>query len=136
VAPPDDPETADWAALRDALAASLPPTHLAFLRSLRLGFAWRGWLFVHAGLHPDNAAEAQVERDLMWIREPFLSAGRDFGLRIVHGHTVVEEVVVAPNRIGLDTGAYRSGRLTALVAEADGGFSLLQTGPGEPPGRD
>jgi serine/threonine protein phosphatase 1 len=136
VEPPDDPATADWAALRDALAASLPPSHLQFLRSLRLGFAWRGWLFVHAGLHPDNPAEAQVERDLMWIREPFLSSARDFGLRIVHGHTVVDEVVVAANRIGLDTGAYRSDRLTALIAEADGRFSLLQTGQAGPPRQD
>ena len=128
VEPPEDLETADWTALRDRLAARLPAAHLAFLKRLRLGFAWRGWLFVHAGLHPDHPAEAQTERDLMWIREPFLSSGRDFGLRVVHGHTVVEEAVIAPNRIGLDTGAYRSGRLTALVAEPDGRFALLQTG--------
>ena len=127
VEPPEDLETADWAALRDELAARLPPEHLEFLKGLRLGFAWRGWLFVHAGLHPDNPVEAQAERDLMWIREPFLSSERDFGLRIVHGHTVVEEVKIAPNRIGLDTGAYRSGRLTALVAEEGGDFKLLQT---------
>ena len=128
VEPPAEVEAADWAAARDALRQAIPPEHLAFLDALRLGFVWRDWLFVHAGLHPDNPVDAQAERDLMWIREPFLSCGQDFGLRIVHGHTVVEEVHVADNRIGLDTGAYRSGRLTAIAVDTSG-WRLLQTRP-------
>ena len=36
---------------------------------------------------------------------------------IVHGHTVRPEVEHFPNRIGIDTGAYASGRLTALCLE-------------------
>jgi serine/threonine protein phosphatase 1 len=36
---------------------------------------------------------------------------------VVHGHTIVDEVVETGNRIAIDTGAYRSGRLTALVID-------------------
>lgn len=127
VAVPARPGDADWPRLRDALAAALPPAHLGFLRALRLAFVWRGYLFVHAGLDPARPADAQDAHDLMWIREPFLSSDRDWGLRVVHGHVIVDAPVFRPNRIGIDTGAYHSGRLTCLVA-FDGGTRLIQTG--------
>ena len=41
----------------------------------------------------------------------------DHGFVVVHGHTIVEQVEERPNRIGIDTGAYRSGVLTALVVD-------------------
>lgn len=105
-----------WAGLRDELARAVPDRHLTFLRELRLAFAWDRYLFVHAGLDPDRPLEDQREHDLMWIREPFLSSEREWGLTVVHGHVIVEEPPFRPNRIGIDTGAYRSGRLTCLVA--------------------
>jgi serine/threonine protein phosphatase 1 len=107
-----------WAGLRDELAERLPERHLRFLRELRLAFAWERYLFVHAGLNPDRPTDDQDPHDLMWIREPFLSSGRDWGRIVVHGHVIVEEPQLRPNRIGIDTGAYRSGRLTCLVATA------------------
>ncbi len=75
------------------------------------------YLFVHAGIEPGVALEDQKQRSLRWIREPFLSYGKSHGLVVVHGHTITDEVVDAGNRIGIDTGAYASGRLTALVLE-------------------
>ncbi len=123
---PSLPLAADWPRLRDALAAALPPAHLDFLRGLRLAFAWRGYLFVHAGLDPARPMNAQDPRDLMWIREPFLSSDRDWGLRVVHGHVIVDAPVFRANRIGIDTGAYHSGRLTCLVV-SDGETRLIQT---------
>ncbi|MBY8826270.1 metallophosphoesterase [Sphingomonas colocasiae] len=127
VSVPDRPDGPDWTDLRDALSSALPPTHILFLRALRLAFAWRGHLFVHAGLDPARPVHAQHARDLMWIREPFLSADRDWGVRVVHGHVIVDEPVFRPNRIGIDTGAYHSGRLTCLVV-SDDGTRLIQTG--------
>lgn len=114
---PEDAADADWPGIRDALKAALPPSHLRFLNGLQLAFRWRDHLFVHAGLHPERGLADQEARDLMWIREPFLSSGRDWGARVVHGHVIEPEPVVRPNRIGIDTGAYRTGRLTCLVAE-------------------
>lgn len=116
----------DWEAIRDRLAEALPASHLAFLRSLELALRWRGYLFVHAGLDPARSLEAQDPHDLMWIREPFLSSDRDWGVRIVHGHVIEAEPVLRPNRIGLDTGAYKSGVLTCAALE-DGDLRILQT---------
>ena len=110
-------DAGDWARLRDALAAALPPGHLAFLRSLHLALRWGGYLFVHAGLDPARSLADQDPHDLMWIREPFLSSGRDWGVRVVHGHVIEPEPVFRPNRIGLDTGAYKSGVLTCAALD-------------------
>ena len=38
---------------------------------------------------------------------------------VVHGHTIFEQVEAKSNRIGIDTGAFRFGRLTALVLEGE-----------------
>lgn len=75
------------------------------------------YLFVHAGIRPGEPADAQVTADLRWIREPFLSHAGDHGCVVVHGHTIAEEPVVRSNRIGIDTGAFMSGRLTALALQ-------------------
>jgi len=117
---PEQPGDADWPALRDKLLDALPAAHLDFLRNLRLAFVWRDYLFVHAGVDPGKPLNEQSAHDLMWIREPFLSSDTDWGVRVVHGHVIVEEPVFRPNRIGIDTGAYRSGQLTCLVVSGEG----------------
>lgn len=119
-------EAEDWQALRAALAAAVPPAHLAFLNSLELALRWNSYLFVHAGLDPGRPLADQEPHDLMWIREPFLSSDRDYGLRVVHGHVIEPEPVFRANRIGLDTGAYKSGILTCAALEG-GAVRLLQT---------
>ncbi len=53
----------------------------------------------------------------MWIREEFLSSDAAHGKVVVHGHSPEKSPVVRANRIGLDTGAYATGCLTALVLE-------------------
>lgn len=75
------------------------------------------YLFVHAGIDPALPLDEQPKETLRWIREPFLSHGEDYGKVVVHGHTIHEEVQDRGNRIGIDTGAFASGRLTALVLE-------------------
>ncbi|KJV08169.1 hypothetical protein VZ95_19505, partial [Elstera litoralis] len=57
-----------------------------------------------------------------------LSSRTRFDRKIVHGHTITEMPDVRPNRIGIDTGAFHSGILTALVI--DGAMeAFLQTIP-------
>ena len=97
--------------------AAVPPEHLAFLRAMEDQVAIGDYLFVHAGVRPDVLLEQQRVADLRWIREPFLSHRESFGPVVVHGHTITDKPEVRPNRIGIDTGAYRSGRLTALGLE-------------------
>ena len=108
---------------RHRLADAFAPhaDDLAFLRARprRLeGFgAAAGHLFVHAGVDPHAPLDDQDERDLIWIREPFLSWPYSLERRIVHGHTIARRPQERAHRIGVDTGAYETGVLTAVVLE-------------------
>ncbi len=103
-----------WADAAQAFAATLPAAHLDFYRTLDLMTEVGDYAFVHAGVRPGVALAHQEERDLLWIRGEFLQASGPFGKVIVHGHTPMEEPQVTPHRLGLDTGAYATGVLTAV----------------------
>jgi len=99
------------------LRAALPAAHREFLEGLALSHVEGDYAFVHAGVRPGVPLERQHEDDLLWIRDEFLRSRGDHGRIIVHGHTVTDEPDVHRNRIGIDTGAYASERLTCLVLE-------------------
>ena len=101
-------------AWRQAFAEALPQSHLRFFRNLKLSVTFGDYLFVHAGVRPGVPFEGQSETDLIWIRSPFLNHAGSFGKIVVHGHTPEPLPVIKPNRIGIDTGAVFSDRLTAL----------------------
>lgn len=105
--------------LQQRLAERLPDRHLAFLRSLKLYHIEGDYLFVHAGIRPGRDIEKQDREDLLWIREEFLRSDSDHGKCVVHGHTISTQVEMRDNRIGIDTGAYFTGKLTCLVLEGD-----------------
>jgi len=106
-------------ALGRAAHAAIPNAHLVLLANLETWVTVGDYLFVHAGIRPGMPLEAQVDQDLIWIRQPFLDCENDFGKVVVHGHTPVSEPEVRPNRIDIDTLAWRSGKLTALVLEGN-----------------
>jgi len=95
----------------------LPARHLTFLRGLRLSHVEGDYLFVHAGVRPGVPLDRQARDDLLWIRDEFLDSGTDLGKVVVHGHSIAHEPEQRANRIGIDTGAYMTGRLTCLVLE-------------------
>ncbi|HEX8365516.1 MAG TPA: metallophosphoesterase [Allosphingosinicella sp.] len=99
------------------LKAAVPQSHIDFLRNMADSFRFGDYLFVHAGIRPGVPLAEQSQRDLRWIREGFLDSGDDHGVVVVHGHTIVDKVEQLANRIALDTGAYRSGVLTAIGIE-------------------
>lgn len=99
------------------IVAAIPQAHRRYLGLLGDTFRFGDYLFVHAGIRPGIPLDAQSLHDLRWIREPFLSDRRDHGMTVVHGHTISEGVEEVGHRIGIDTGAYASGRLTALCLE-------------------
>jgi serine/threonine protein phosphatase 1 len=103
--------------LAEALPAHVPADHIAFLAAGEDCISIGDYLFVHAGIRPGVAVDAQTPGDMRWIREEFLSDGADHGPMIVHGHTIFDDVDEQHNRIGIDTGAYKSGKLTALALE-------------------
>ncbi len=77
------------------------------------------YVFVHAGIDPSRPLADQKRSDLLWIRERFLSHEGPLEKVVIHGHTIFSHVMDCGNRIGIDTGAFRSGVLTALVLEGD-----------------
>jgi serine/threonine protein phosphatase 1 len=107
----------DTAALQLLLSRALPPSHLRFLSRLRMMHVEGDYVFVHAGIRPGIALADQDPTDLMWIRDDFLFDPNPLEKVVVHGHTIAPVPEIRPNRIGIDTGAYASGNLTALVLE-------------------
>jgi serine/threonine protein phosphatase 1 len=99
------------------LSGSIPRDHPDFYHGLQLTHVEGDYLFVHAGLRPGIAIDDQKEGDMIWISDPFLESDQGFNKRVVHGHSIETEPDIRAHRIGIDTGAYRSGRLTCLVLE-------------------
>jgi serine/threonine protein phosphatase 1 len=117
---------ADLQRAQRALAEHLPREHLEFLRRLEVAHEEGDYLFVHAGVKPGIPLDEQREQDLLWIREEFLLSEASFGRIVVHGHTISRDPDVRRNRIGIDTGAFMSDRLTCLVVAGEE-WSFLQT---------
>jgi serine/threonine protein phosphatase 1 len=107
------------AAAQRRIAALVPKEDRHFLEQLADSLRFGDYLLVHAGIRPGVPPEQQSLQDLRWIREPFLTDTRDHGMVVVHGHTISEQVEYVGSRIGIDTGAYATGRLTALAIEGE-----------------
>lgn len=97
--------------------AAVPAEDIDFLESFEDMINMGDYLFVHAGIDPQVPIAEQKVHDLRWIREPFLSHPEMHDLVVVHGHTISDSPEDCGNRIGIDTGAFMTGRLTALVLE-------------------
>jgi serine/threonine protein phosphatase 1 len=100
--------------LAQLLRDRLPTEDLDFLRRGENMIVLGDYAFVHAGIRPGVPLDAQVSEDLRWIRSEFLQSTRNHGKIVIHGHTPTADVAERPNRIGIDTGAYATGRLTAI----------------------
>lgn len=101
--------------LAELFPPAVPQQHVDFLGRGEDIVVYGDYAFVHAGIRPGVSLDQQRTSDLRWIRDDFLDNESDHGMLIVHGHTISEDVDLACNRIGIDTGAYASGCLTALV---------------------
>ncbi|MBF0270080.1 MAG: serine/threonine protein phosphatase [Alphaproteobacteria bacterium] len=97
----------------------LTPEERMFIANMPLKHVDGTILCVHAGIRPGIALSHQVPDDLLWIRDAFLDSTAAHGKLVVHGHTVTFEPELCQNRAGIDTGAWRTGTLTALGLEGD-----------------
>ncbi|HEX8485613.1 metallophosphoesterase family protein [Sphingomonas sp.] len=107
-------ESMDYPELAAALAAAVPPEHRMFLEQGTEMEVIGDYAFVHAGIRPGVPLDQQRGSDLRWIRETFLDHRDVLEKMVVHGHSISDAVAFMPHRIGIDTGAYLTGRLTAL----------------------
>jgi len=114
-----------------AIGRAIPPEHVSFLKTFVDTFRFGDYLFVHAGIRPGVELHEQRQSDLRWIREPFLLDETEHGFVVVHGHTISSEVEERTNRIGIDTGAFATGVLTALAIEGRERWYLDTRAPAE-----
>ena len=112
--------------LEHLLLSHIPKDDLDFIAGFADQVRFGDYLLVHAGVRPGRPLAEQTGHDLRWIRGEFLSSDVPHEAMIVHGHTITEGVVRRPNRIGVDTGAYKTGILSAVRIE-DMDFSVLMT---------
>lgn len=109
-----------------ALKRSVPSKHISFMRSFEDSLRLGDYLFVHAGIRPGVGLEHQSPQDLRWIRDEFLTHKKCYGFTVVHGHTIVPRILKRRNRIGIDTGCYRTGVLSCLVLEGSDCSALVK----------
>lgn len=116
--------------LAAGLAAKVPAAHVDFIRRGEDLIQIGNYVFVHAGVRPGVSLEKQRRSDLRWIRDEFLDAEGDWPGVVVHGHTITRDVDFGTGRIGIDTGAYASGILTAIGLEgSDQWFLSTEAAP-------
>ena len=111
-------ERLDYAEMADVLEELIPSDDIAFLTALEDLIEIGDYLFVHAGIRPTVDIADQKPSDLRWIRDQFLSYTGFLGKMFIHGHTISEDIDEQLYRIGIDTGAYETGNLTAIGLEA------------------
>lgn len=122
---PDEYLACDFDELLCLMRDNVPERHIEFLKTFGEYAQVGDYIFVHAGLRPNIPIEQQQGSDLRWIRREFLESKADFGGTVVHGHNVTTEMDRRPNRIGIDTGAYVTGRLTALALEGEVQWEII-----------
>jgi serine/threonine protein phosphatase 1 len=113
----------------DMIRDAIPSAHRRFIESFADTLKLGDYLFVHAGIRPNVDLSLQAQKDLRWIRAPFLDDDTDHGFTVVHGHTIRDSVDIRSNRIGLDTGAYMSGILSAVGLEGQDSWILDTASP-------
>jgi serine/threonine protein phosphatase 1 len=109
----------DFEEVQAAFTDGFPKHHRNFLEALKVSMVIGDYFFCHAGVRPGVPLDRQNRGDLLNIREPFLSSEAEHGKLVVHGHTPAVAPEIRPNRIGIDTAAYATSRLTCLVLEKD-----------------
>lgn len=128
-----DPGARSWETNRAVLESYVPDSHIEFLAGLPVMIEVPGYVLVHAGVRPGVALAEQTDADLRWFRYPSDERATGSGPCVVHGHSVVAQPLVSPGRIAIDTGAYQTGRLTAVCLRPDQDPIIIeQSGPGSP----
>jgi len=109
----------DFGDIQRQLKERVPHSHIHFMENTGISYEAGSYYFVHAGIKPEQTLEHQQPEDQLWICDNFVSYTKPHEKIIIHGHTITDEPDARPNRIGIDTGAYITGKLTCLILEND-----------------
>jgi serine/threonine protein phosphatase 1 len=112
--------------IADLVQASFPPEHIKFLSALPLSISVGRAVFMHAGGRPGVPLGEQEEKDILWYTGKRDDTRSD-GALVVHGHEIVPEPEIHSGRINVDTGAYRTGMLSAARLAGDAPPRVLNT---------
>ena len=85
-----------------------------WLEETRLDYEDEYAYYVHAGILPDKPFEETPATQKLWGPKGFLKSNYDWGKLVVSGHWKLARPLLEPSKICIDTGAYRSGTLTAI----------------------
>ena len=116
----------DLEELQESMIRLVPQADIDFIAGFENVVTIGDYVFVHAGVEPGRPLDEQDVSKLRWIREPFLS-GWDWPhpVTVVHGHTPEGPTALA-HRIGVDSGVFDSGRLSAVELR-DGRLRFIST---------
>lgn len=114
---PADADEWEIDALRTQLHEKIPEKHKLFFYQLKHLHEAGDYVFVHAGLRPEVSIQNQQPEDMLMIREEFFSEPVTVDKTIIHGHTIFKTPYIRDGSIGIDTGAYATGILTAIILE-------------------
>ncbi|MBA3827014.1 MAG: serine/threonine protein phosphatase [Ktedonobacterales bacterium] len=101
-------------ALSDAAGGHIPYEVGHFLEETVLDYEDEHAIYVHAGLPPGQPPGKTADIDKMWGPHGFLISDYHWGKTVVFGHMTFDQPLLQPNKIGIDTGAYATGVLTAV----------------------
>ncbi|MCQ0090497.1 metallophosphoesterase [Roseovarius sp. M141] len=106
--------------LAAGLVAAMPGEGAHWLANLPLSWCEGALAVTHAGADPARGIADQTAETLLWGHPAFSRQPRRDGLWVAHGHTIVEKAASRSGRIAVDTGAWRTGRLSAAWLSKDG----------------
>ncbi|WP_085310552.1 metallophosphoesterase family protein [Planktotalea arctica] len=112
--------------IADQLEETLPGGMQDWLRALPMLWSNGNVHCVHAAMDPSASPKNQKERHLLWGHSDFMKIPREDAECVIFGHVIVPAPDVRDGRIAIDTGAYKTGRLTAVHIDQSG-WRFLQS---------
>lgn len=101
----------------ERISQAIAPDLISVLENAPTHFSSGDYFFVHAGVRPGVTLKKQTDYDKFFIRDEFTQSNDWHGAMIVHGHSIVDKVDFFPNRIAIDTGAYKTDKLSCLCLD-------------------
>jgi serine/threonine protein phosphatase 1 len=111
---PEDFGPDDLIRARDGLAGALGDA-VTWMKSMPYLWQSGNVAACHAGADPHLPLDAQLDRAMAWGHPDFGQVPRNDGIWCVHGHKIVDRLIVRNGVISVDTGAWKTCRLTAVV---------------------
>ena len=110
-----------------ALLQAMEPGLLDWVAARPLSWHSGNLWVVHAAADPQHSMPAQSARVLLWGHPEFDAIARNDGVWVAHGHTAIDAPRIANGRVNVDTGAWKTGQLSAAAFLPDGTIDLLST---------